>query len=286
MTVSNPPPLFPFITMSNRVFFAATFSALIALPLLAETPAQRLAQKSAEWFQGKEATHTLDCILSWQNDHGGWPQKDTTTKPFSGDREKLRGTFSDGATTGELRLLARAARLTGDNRYKKALTKGIDHILATQLKNGGWPQHFPTKKESDEKATFRCMIPIIQLLRDLEDDDLTFLDASHRSSVETAIQKGIDCIINSQLVVKGERTGWSEYVETLAPAEAKLEKTPSINGSETASILIFLMESDSPSLETIEAVRSGLAWIQESAFDGDTDWGDRVWQAYADWQNP
>ncbi len=47
-------------------------------------------------FGSDAGRKTMDCILSWQSDHGDWPKNsDTTTKPFSGERSKLQGTFDN-----------------------------------------------------------------------------------------------------------------------------------------------------------------------------------------------
>ncbi len=45
--------------------------------------------------------------------------------PFAGKCSELQGTFDNGATTGELRALARAFKATGDARYEKAFPEAI-----------------------------------------------------------------------------------------------------------------------------------------------------------------
>ncbi len=100
-----------------------------------------------DWFRGAEAARMTGNILTWQSNAGDWPKNTNTSKePFTGDRNKLAGTFDNGATTGELRFLARMYRATDAPRDRSAVLKGIDHILAAQYPSGGWPQfrHRPT----------------------------------------------------------------------------------------------------------------------------------------------
>lgn len=115
------------------------------------------------------------------------------------------------------------------------------------------------------------MIRLMELLRDVvSEDEFSFLDQSRRNDAETAIQKGVDCILNCQVVVDGKRTVWcaQHHAKSLAPVRARSYEHPSLSGSESTGILIFLMHLDDPSLEVINAVRSGVDWFQSSAIEG------------------
>src|SRR5262245_19695832 len=76
-------------------------------------------KKSDDWFRTEEAKRIAANILSWQAPPGDWPKNSNTTVPFTGDLEKLNGTFDNGATTDELRFLARMAVATKDTNYAK-----------------------------------------------------------------------------------------------------------------------------------------------------------------------
>jgi hypothetical protein len=124
--------------MIQRGFVIAITFLALCTSLRAATPAENLTRKPDSWFSSDEGRNAMDCILSWQSGHGDWPKnKDTTRENFTGDRSRLQGTFDNGATTGELRTLARAFRVTGDARYKDALILGFDHIIDAQYSNGG-----------------------------------------------------------------------------------------------------------------------------------------------------
>ena len=233
-----------------------------------------LSGKSDEWFGSDEGRRTLECMLSWQSENGDWPKnKDTTTKPYSGDHSKLQGTFDNKATTGELRALARAFTVTKDARYEKAFLKGFDHILKAQYANGGWPQYFPLRKGYYTHITFNdgCMIRLMEFLRDsTTDKEFSFLDKARRDAAAKAVELGIECIVKCQVVVDGKRTVWcAQHDEvTLAPAMARSYELASLSGSESSGVLQYLMSIEKPSPEVIEAVKGGVAWFESSKIKG------------------
>jgi len=244
------------------------------LPQGRELLAADLSKKPDSWFLSDEGRQSLEHILSWQSDHGDWPKNtDTTTKVFSGDREKLRGTFDNGATTGELRALARAFTLTGDARYEKAFLKGFDHILQAQYANGGWPQYFPLRKGYYTHITYNdnCMVRLLEFLNSsITEKEFSFLDDNRREKATKAIERGIDCIVKCQVVIKGTPTVWCAQHDavTLAPAIARSYELASLSGSESAGILKFLISLPKPTPEVIRAVKAGVAWFESAKING------------------
>jgi PelA/Pel-15E family pectate lyase len=242
--------------------------------LRADSPADDLLQNADAWFTSEEGLSRLESILSWQSEHGDWPKNgDTTKKKFSGDRSSLRGTFDNGATTGELRVLARAARVTHNARYKDAFLKGFDHILQAQYANGGWPQYFPLRKGYYTHITFNdnCMIGLMEFLQDVateKNDEV--LDNERRAAAKTAVARGTDCIVKCQVVVDGTPTVWcAQHDEvTLAPTSARAYELASLSGAESAGILKYLMSLDDPSPEVIRSVNAGAAWFEQVKIEG------------------
>jgi pectate lyase len=233
-----------------------------------------LSKKPDSWFLSEEGRQTMEHLLSWQSDHGDWPKNtDTTTGAYTGDRQKLQGTFDNGATTGELRALARAFTLTGDARYEKAFLKGFDHILEAQYANGGWPQYFPLRKGYYTHITFNdnCMVRLLEFLQSSTTaKEFSFLDANRRDKAAKAIERGIDCIVKCQVVVNGTPTVWCAQHDavTLSPAKARSYELASLSGSESAGILKFLMGLSNPSPEVIRAVKAGVAWFESAKIEG------------------
>ena len=242
--------------------------------LVLNANATDLSKRPDEWFGSAEGRKTMDCILTWQSDHGDWPKnKDTISKPYDGDRAKLQGTFDNGATTGELRALARAYNQTGDKRYELAFLKGLDHILRAQYTNGGWPQYFPLRKGYYTHITFNdnCMIRIMEFLRDTSSEkEFSFIDNDRRMGAKRAVDLGMACILKCQTVIKGTLTVWcAQHDEvSFAPTSARAYELASLSGSESAGILKFLMNLDNPSPEVVRAVKAGVAWFETSKIKG------------------
>ena len=200
--------------MTNRmlVTLVVLFLFSVVTSLHADSRAENLTNKSDEWFRSEDGEKSLSAILSWQSEHGDWPKnKDTVSREHTGTQSNIRGTFDNGATTGELRVLARAIRLTGNEQYEQAFLKGFDHILKAQYPNGGWPQYFPLRKGYYTRITFNdgSMIRLMEFLRDATThEDFSFLDKDRRAAATTAIERGIDCILKCQVVINGKPTVW------------------------------------------------------------------------------
>lgn len=248
--------------------------SILFASLGAVSPAADLTKKPDSWFSSDEGQSVLENILSWQSEHGDWPKNgDTTNKKYTGDRSSLQGTFDNGATTGELRALARAVLVTKDSRYRDAFLKGLDHILQAQYGNGGWPQYYPLRKGYYTHITFNdnCMIRLMEFLRDVATKkDYEFLDSDRRAAANKAVDRGIDCIVKCQVVVDGVPTVWcAQHDEvTLAPTHARAYELASLSGAESAGILKYLMSLPDPSPEVIRSVQAGAAWFESAKIEG------------------
>ena len=242
---------------------------------MGESRAKDLAGKPNEWFQSTDGKTVLENVLSWQTDRGDWPKGiDTVGRRFvPGERKKPTGTFDNGATTGELRLLARAFRVTGDDRYREAFGRGFNHVLEAQYDNGGWPQYFPLSKKYHRHITFNdgTMIRLMEFLRDAaQESDFDVLPQTQRDAASSAVARGIQCIVRCQVMVEGKPTVWCAQHDavTLAPASARSYEHASLSGAESGAVLKFLMSLERPSPETIRAVNFGVAWFETSKIEG------------------
>jgi pectate lyase len=239
-----------------------------------ELLATDLSKRPATWFGSDEGRAALDCMLSWQSEYGDWPKNtNTAAKPYTGDRAKIEGTFDNGATTGELRTLAHAFQATGDTRYEKAFLKGFDHLVKAQYANGGWPQYFPLRTGYYSHITFNdhCMVRILEFLTEATTDKpYDFLDQDRRLAATRAIGRGIDCIVQCQVVVRGVPTVWCAQHDavTLAPAKARSYELASLSGSESAGILKYLMSLDAPDPKVIRSVKAGMVWFEAAKIQG------------------
>jgi len=249
-------------------------SFLLALPIANATVSSRYTKQSDGWFRSEEGRRIADNVLTWQSPHGSWPKNgDTASKPYEGKKDKLKGTFDNGATTGELRFLARAFRTTRESRYEQAFLKGLDNIFAAQYSTGGWPQYYPPSRSYHRHITFNdnSMVRILEFLRDVsESSDYAFVQSDHRTAAKTAFDKGIQCILDCQIVVNGKRKVWcAQHDEVdLRPRPARSYELESLSGAESAAILKLLMSLDNPGPEIKRAIRAGAAWYESVKITG------------------
>ena len=247
---------------------------LLLLSFADATVPSRYAKQSTEWFQSEEGRRIVDNVLTWQTPHGSWPKnRDTASEPFEGKSDDLHGTFDNGATTNELRFLARAFRATNEPRYKQAFLKGLSHILEAQYPIGGWPQFYPLSKGYHRHITFNdgVMARILELLRDVsESSDYGFLEMAYRTKAQAAVTKGIDCVLHTQIKQGDKLTAWcAQHDEkTLAPAWARAYEPPSISGAESVGVVSFLMSVEEPTPAIIAAVEGAVEWFRSVAIHG------------------
>jgi PelA/Pel-15E family pectate lyase len=249
------------------------------------------------WYASPEARHAADTILSFQTPAGGWGKNADRTGPprlpgqsftaadvpgagadIAGDTHwAFVGTIDNGATTGELRFLARVqAQLPGTEGepYRAAFLKGVRYLLTAQFPNGGWPQVFPLQGGYHDAVTFNddAVVDVILLLDAVAErqGDYGFISAGLVARSRDAADRGLALVLASQVLVDGRRTVWGQQHDalTLAPVGARTFEPMSLSSDESAALLTFLMRQRDPSRATIEAVRDGVAWLRAHALHG------------------
>lgn len=243
-------------------------------PALATGSWRNYRDKPDEWYRSEEGRRIAENVLSWQSPQGGWPKNTSTmTNTFSGSPNELRGTFDNGATVDELRLLARAFNATGERRYERAFLKGFDHILEAQYPTGGWPQYYPPGRGYARHITFNdsAMIRLMIFLREVTtSSDYQFVDVARREAALAAVERGIECILKCQIVVDGKPTAWCAQHDAVdySPRPARSYELVSISGGESVGVVRFLMSLDDPSPEVAEAITAAVAWFESVKLTG------------------
>ena len=231
-------------------------------------------QNSDSWFAGAEAKQVVENILSFQSDSGGWPKNvSTTDSRYTGDRKKLQPTYDNGATTDELRFLARICRATGDGRCREAFSCGLSYVLTAQYPNGGWPQFHPPGKGYHRHITFNdgAMVRLLQFLREVATDELyAFVGAARRKEAAAAFDRGISCILQCQINVDGKLTAWCAQHDEIdfRPRPARSYELATLSGSESVGITRLLMSLDEPSPSVVDAVEGAIAWFRSARLTG------------------
>ncbi len=236
--------------------------------------ARDFINKPDDWFRSAEGRTVVDNILSFQSPAGSWPKNtDCVSHAYRGDTAEIQGTFDNAATTDELCLLARAVNATHDERGREAFLRGLDHILAAQYPSGGWPQKYPPGEGYARHITLNddTMVRLMNLLRDVaKNDAYAFVDAARRDKSRVAFDRGIDCILRSQVRVGDRLTVWcAQHDEIdLRPRPARSFELASLSGSESARIVRLLMSLDDPSPAVVRAVDAAIAWFDHAKLTG------------------
>lgn len=237
------------------------------------------------WMASDPARRMADVILSFQAPNGGWSKHvDFGVGPrqpgqsYYGESAAWGwiSTLDNGATTEELRFLALVDRARPDARYRAALRRGIEYLLAAQYPDGGWPQSYPLDGSYHDAVTFNdgAMVNALQLLRDVGAGRYAGVPASLRRRADAALARGVACILDAQVVVDGAPTAWGQQHDplTLRPTSARSYELTSLTGLESAGVMDLLMELPAPSARVVRAVHAAADWygataIRDSLYD-------------------
>ena len=235
------------------------------------------------FFRTEEAQRIGDNVLLYQQVTGGWPKniympaeltEQEYTKAWNAKGDVNQSTIDNNATTTEIQYLARLYQATQKEKYKEGVLKGIQYLLKAQYDNGGWPQFYPRPKGYYVQITYNdnAMINVMNLLRDVSNgkSPFTYLPESTRQKAQKAIDKGVECILKTQVKQHGKLTVWCAQHdrETFAPAKARAYELPSLSGAESANIVIYLMQLTNPSAEVIQSIESAVQWFKDSEIKG------------------
>ncbi|GAB2819570.1 pectate lyase [Ferruginibacter profundus] len=249
-----------------------------------------LAVGSATDAEAKTVSDPIaDKMLIYQRKNGGWPKhfqgnrnvdykrvlNDVELKELrSGYEEGIDATIDNEATTKEIRYLVKAYKTYKNEAYLKAAEHGIEYLLKAQYDNGGWPQYYPDFSSYRSQITYNdnAMVNVLNVLQNvvLGKNDFDVIDKAYTGKCNAAIQKGIDCIIKTQIKQKGKLTAWcAQYnARTLQPETARKFELASLSGSESVGIVRFLMQQPNPSKEIITAVTAAVEWFEKVKIAG------------------
>ena len=255
---------------------------MLALPMVGSAQSSQdnkiLRTCDSLFFKTDEARRIGDQLLLFQRVTGGWSKNINMVKPLTDEEaeavlaSKSRqddSTIDNHATTMQMAFLARLFQQTRDERYKAAFCQAVEFLLSGQYDNGGWPQFWPKNKGYQVHITYNddAMINVMKLLWDVLQRaapyDATLVDETMRQRCEQAFNKGVDCILRTQIVVDGEPTVWCQQHdhETLQPAKARSYELPSFVSHESATIVAFLMQLPDPDERIIRAVNGAMKWF-------------------------
>lgn len=254
----------------------------LAYQMDAQIPISQRSWKSVatgmpdEWYGSEESKAVAENVLLYQRNVGGWPKNipmhkllsDTEKSQILKDKNEPDAILDNSATTTEMKFLARMYNNTKTEAYKSAFINGLSFILEAQYANGGWPMFYPLHKGYYTHITFNdnAIVYILEMLRDIYTKKSLYSSIATEEIVlkaKIAFNKGIDCILKTQIVVKGKPTVWcAQHDETtFLPAKARSYELPSFSGAESAGIVNLLMKIPDPSPSIISSVRGAIDWF-------------------------
>ena len=280
--------------MMKQLVIACMASMCVLLPLQAQQKTYKEKQPYKNWvriaprfddefFKTEEAVRIGDNVLLYQHTTGGWPKDIYMAAELSKEERKAvkkakndvnESTIDNGATSTEIRYLSRLYLATGAKKYKEAALDGIRYILKSQYANGGFPQFWPRPEGYYTHITYNdnAMVNVLKLLREVYEKQApyTYVPDELCEAARTAFDKGVECILNTQVKKDGKLTVWcAQHDEhTLLPAKARAYELPSLSGQESDGIVLLLMSLPNPSQRVLDAIEGAVAWFQSSQIDG------------------
>jgi PelA/Pel-15E family pectate lyase len=254
--------------------------------------------RDAAWYASPEARAIADDIVSFQTPSGGWSKNQDRTKPprlrgqrYANDAEHMAlgdgsfdapkdrfwtfvGTLDNGATTTEMRFLARVqAQLPGKDgdAYRDSIVRGVRYLLMAQYPNGGWPQIYPIEGGFHDGITFNdnAVAEAAMILADVAEGkpDFAFVPQDLRQQAGRSAGRAVKTILDAQVQVDGKRTVWPQQVDavTLKPISARDYEMRSLASAESTDVLLYLMRQPNPSPEVKVAIHAGIAWLKMHA---------------------
>lgn len=229
-------------------------------------------------FAPTDVRDIADNILLFQKANGGWPKNyDVFAVLTAGQKDSVAAaknetntTFDNGSTYNQVAALAAAWLALKDSRYKEGALRGLGFILKAQYKNGGWPQYYPLRNDYSRCITFNDGVfeGIMRLLKDIREGapQYAWVNEGLRRKLTAAYEKGMECILRTQIADMGRPTAWCQQYDekTLAPAWARKFEPPSICNRESAGLVLFLMSIDHPEPRIKTAIENAVAWFRAS----------------------
>jgi len=237
----------------------------------------------SEWYGSGEAMEIANIVLYVQKANGGWMKNDQIHQLTNAEQDALynkrneHSCLDNGATTMEMRFLAKVWQQTRVEEYQEAFQRALDMIFQAEKGCGGWSQYWPLSGGGSyqDYITFNddLITNVLKLLRDIADNKGDFKDITTetvRERCRRSFQKTIDMIVRCQVDDNGTPAAWCAQHDTttLLPAEGRPHELPSVSGYESANLLSFLMSIDNPSAELQQTIHTAVAWLDAHKIPG------------------
>jgi PelA/Pel-15E family pectate lyase len=254
------------------------------------------------WYAGADARRIADIVVSFQTPAGGWSKNlDMSKEPrrpgerygpnnlsrfltpddFDAPKEQdwnYIGTIDNDATITQIEFLAKVVSAVGVKEgaaYRTAFLRGIDYLLAAQFPNGGWPQVWPLEGGYHDAITYNdgAMVQVMEIMHDVADgrNEYAFVPQDFRKRAAGSFERGMQCILATQIVSGGKLTVWPQQDDalTLKPVSGRNYEMPAECSGESADLLLMLMDDLShPTAKEERSIRAAAGWFKKTAIYG------------------
>lgn len=228
-------------------------------------------------------------LITWQMDHGGWSKNkpEMYTRDWNGSEPKSvwesngeeLGTIDNDATVPEILVVAEAYQITGDQRFLDSAYAGIDFLFKLQTDSGGIRQVYPERGSNPSSSVWysnyvtfndQAMINALELMEQVVNEEAPFngdfLSNSLKDDLEDALDRGLDYILESQIVVDGKPTAWCAQHDPVSyePKPGRAYEHVSISGAESVGIVEWLQDRPNQTTEVKAAINHALDWFEEA----------------------
>jgi PelA/Pel-15E family pectate lyase len=260
--------------------------------------------RDASWYASADARRISDNIVSFQTPAGGWgknldmskePRKpgekygpDNLSKflapgdfdaPLEPDWNYI-GTIDNDATITQVEFLAKVISAVGvkdAHVYLASFERGIDYLLEAQFPNGGWPQVWPLEGGYHDAITYNdsAMIQVMDIMRHTAQgrDEYAFVPKDMRARAAASFERGMKCILATQIVSGGKLTVWPQQDDalTLKPVSGRNYEMPAESSGESADMVLMLMNDlPNPTAQEQASIRAAITWFKRTAIYGET----------------
>ncbi|HEV2487396.1 MAG TPA: pectate lyase [Terracidiphilus sp.] len=258
--------------------------------------------RDPSWYASANTRRIADIVVSFQTPAGGWGKNMDMSKEVRrpgerygpdnlsrflapGDFDEPKepdwnyiGTIDNDATITQIRFLAKVTSGVGEKdgeAYRAAFLRGVNYLLEAQFPNGGWPQVWPLEGGYHDAITYNdsAMTQVMDIMRHVADgkDEFAFVPKDVRARALASFERGIRCILATQIVSGGKLTVWPQQDDelTLKPVSGRNYEMPSESSGESADLLLMLMNDlPHPTAKEQQTIRAAAAWFKKTAIYG------------------
>jgi pectinesterase len=217
-------------------------------------------------------------VLKYQKKSGGWMKNIEFHKADDTGAANEHSCLDNGATTMEMRFLAKVYQKTLVEKYKESFQKALNMLFTAEKGCGGWSQYWPLSGNGSyqDYITFNddLMTNVMKILRDIANnkgDFANITDDTNRAKCQTSYDKAVEVIIKCQVDDNGTPAAWCAQHDTITflPMEGRPHELPSISGYESASLLSYLMTIEQPSEALQNTIHTAIAWLDAHKYKED-----------------